>query len=116
MSKAPKNAETDHEKAAAGESGGALGGQNAGSAEGDVTTNEVDLEGTRGVTDERLEKVNERNSEGHEKNLADIDKAHEGNTGQPAPGLGREDNGNTPRVNPDGSKTWLPPGVAGAKK
>jgi hypothetical protein len=36
--------------------------------------------------------------------------------GKPDPKLGREDNGNTPRVNKDGSKTWMPPGVAGAPR
>lgn len=105
MSKAPKNAEIDHEKPKTE--------LIEGSAEG---TNTVDLEGTRGATDERVANISGGNLEGHDKNMADIEALHAGNEGQPAPGLGREDNGNTPRINKDGSKTWLPPGVAGALK
>jgi hypothetical protein len=84
---------------------------------GEVTTNQVDLEATRKVPDERLEKLNAKNEEGHEKNMKAIEEAVKGNEdGKPDPKLGREDNGNTPRVNPDGSKTWGPPGVAGAPR
>ena len=103
-----KKPEEAEQNTMAGTSGDHVGGE---------TTNEVDLEATRRVPDERLEKLNEANMEGHRKNMEAIAKAHEGDKGQkPAPQLGREDNGNTPRVNPDGSKSWFPPGVAGAPR
>jgi hypothetical protein len=103
---APKNAETDE-----------LGSDaRIGAKEGETTTNEVDLEKTRDVVDERLEKLNAKNAEGHEKNMKAIEEAHKDESGKPDPKLGREDNGNTPRINPDGSKTWGPPGVAGAPR
>jgi hypothetical protein len=104
----PKNGETQDDNTMAGTSGSRV--QASGS-------NNVNLEETRRVPDERLEKLNEANMEGHEKNMRAIEEAAEGGKGQkPAPNLGREDNGNTPRVNNDGSKSWFPPGVAGAPR
>ena len=110
--KPPANKETDVE----------TGNQMAGTsgekspAEG---VNEVDLAGTKGVVDERLEKLNEANKEGHEKNMKAIEQAAKPADGEDGesktdPRLGKEDNGCTPRVNKDGSKSWFPPGVAGA--
>lgn len=84
--------------------------------EAEVTTNKVDLEGTRNVPDERLEKISGKNAVGHEKNMKAIEEAHKDNDGKPDPSLGREDNGNTPRIDKDGNKHWGPPGVAGAVK
>lgn len=81
-----------------------------------VTTNEVDLEATREVPDKRRDKVSEKNAEGHEANMKAIEEAHKGNDGKPDPRLGREDNGNTPRIDAKGNKTWGPPGVAGAQR
>jgi len=81
--------------------------------------NEVNLGESRDVVDKRLEKISAGNEEGHAKNMQAIEDAHKDNEGddvKPAAGLGREDNGNTPRINKDGSKTWLPPGVAGAAR
>jgi hypothetical protein len=109
---APRNGEVDNETGnqMAGTSGDKSGG-------GETGTNEVNLEATRRVPDERLEKLNEANKEGHEKNMKAIEEAHKGDVGKkPAPQLGKEDNGNTPRVNKDGSKSWFPPGVAGAPR
>ena len=81
-----------------------------------MTSNEVDLEGTRGVVDERIAKRSARNEEGYAKTLKEAEELHKDNDQEPAPGLGREDNGNTPTIGKDGSKTWGPPGVAGAER
>lgn len=82
----------------------------------EVGANKVDLEGTRDVVKERLDKLSEANEEGHAKNMEKIEKAHaEDEQGKPDPKLGREDNGNTPHIDKHGNKSWLPPGVAGAK-
>lgn len=98
----------------------------------EVGANQVDLEATRDVVGERLDKLSEGNEEGHKVNMEKIEKAHEKNAdadlssggmadgenriGGAAPGLGREDNGNTPRIDEHGNKSWHPPGVAGAAR
>jgi len=105
---APRNGETQNE-----------GRRDAVARRGDgpeETSNEVDLEGTRGVVDERLEKRSARNEEGYAKTLKEAEELHKNNDGKPDPKLGREDNGNTPVIGKDGSKSWHPPGVAGAPK
>jgi hypothetical protein len=119
--KAPKNMETTEkppeERVEKTEEIGADTQLKAG--DGDTTVNEVDLAGTRDVVDERLDRLNKRNAEGHEKNMKAIEEAHKDNDGDEPksdPNLGREDNGNTPRIAPDGTKTWGPPGVAGARR
>jgi hypothetical protein len=82
-------------------------------------------EESRDIVQQRLDKRSAANEEGHKKNMEAEEKKYEkaetvdsedGALGKPDPKLGREDNGNTPIVNPDGSKTWTPPGVAFAKK
>ena len=106
---AVKNGETD-EKPMAGTSGDKAP---------EVGSNEVDLEGTRDAVQQRLDKLSEQNQEGHEKNMKAIEEAHKASSDEEPkvdPKLGREDNGNTPRVNKDGSKSWFPPGVAGAPR
>lgn len=105
-----KNGEIDHED-------NVMAGTSGDRVESATGTNEVNLEETRRVKDERLEKLSEANREGHEKNMKKIEEMHAGDKGQkPAPQLGREDNGNTPRIDKDGNKTWYPPGVAGARR
>jgi hypothetical protein len=84
--------------------------------------NTVDLGKNRDAVDKRLEALNEKNTEGHEKNMKAIEEDHKDNkqeggdenrVGGAAKHLGREDNGNTPIIDKDGNKTWMPPGVAG---
>lgn len=75
--------------------------------------NEVDLEAGRKLVDERLARQNSANEEGHAKNMKEAEELQKDNKSESAPHLGREDNGNTPIVNKDGSKIWMPPGVAG---
>jgi len=82
-------------------------------------------EESRDVVQQRLDKRSAGNEEGHAKNMeaeearykdAKTVDSEDGAIGAPDPKLGREDNGNTPIINPDGSKTWTPPGVAFARK
>jgi hypothetical protein len=87
---AEKNRETAH--------------QSAGSGKYESSTVEGNSDETRRVPDERLERLSEKNAEGHEKNMKAIEEAHKGNDGKPDPRLGREDNGNTPIINADGSR------------
>jgi hypothetical protein len=98
----------------------------------EIGVNHVDLEATRDVVGERLEKLSADNEEGHAVNMEKMERAHEKNAdvdlssggmadgenrlGGAAHGLGREDNGNTPRIDKHGNKSWHPPGVAGAAK
>jgi hypothetical protein len=110
MARSPRNSEVDQENE------NTMAGTSGDHTEAE-TTNQVDLEKTKDVVDERLEKLNAANMEGHEKNMKAIEEAHAGKKGQKtAPYIGKEDNGNTPRVNKDGSKSWFPPGVAGAPR
>ena len=113
----PVNRETEP---SSGTKSGAIGevGASSRGGESEVTTNKVNLEETRRVPDERLEKLNAKNMEGHEKNMKAIEDAvSKGDEpGKPDPKLGREDNGNTPRIMKDGTKIWGPPGVAGATR
>lgn len=121
--RAPGNTETDFDKS---QSKGPV-------TEGkEVGGNKVDLEATRDVVGERLEKLSKDNEEGHAKNMEKMEKAHEKNAdadlssggmadgenrlGGAAHGLGREDNGNTPHIDKNGNKSWHAPGVAGAVK
>lgn len=85
----------------------------------------VSGEETKDIVQARLDKRSAGNEEGHAKNMEAEEKKYEkhetvegedGAIGKPDPKLGREDNGNTPIVNKDGSKTWTPPGVAFARK
>lgn len=93
----------------------------------DVTINDPTkhVAEARDAVQRRQDELSARNEEGHAKNMAKIEEANanretvdteDGPVAAPDPRLGREDNGNTPVVHPDGSKSWHPPGVAGVRK
>lgn len=79
----------------------------------EIGGNKVDLGNSRDATQARLDKQSADNEEGHRKNMEAIERAHR-HGHRTAPGLGREDNGLTPRIDKNGNKSWHPPGVAGA--
>jgi len=84
---------------------------------------EARVEEARDAVKQRQDKLSAQNEEGHARNMAREEErlkdrktvdAEDGEIGAPDPKLGREDNGNTPRIAADGTKSWHPPGVAGA--
>jgi hypothetical protein len=94
----------------------------------ELGANHVDLNATRDDVQKRQDKLNEENEAGHAKNMEKIEHDHrhveearkdsdggEDRIGGADPKLGREDNGNTPRIDKHGNKSWHPPGVAGAR-
>ena len=94
---------------------------------GETTINapEARVEEARDAVKRRQDKLSSQNEEGHARNMQREEESlkerktvesEDGEIGAPDPKLGREDNGNTPRIAADGSKSWGPPSVAGSVK
>lgn len=83
-------------------------------SQSDAVTTSQGLNSTEGreanakIVDERLEKLNEQNREGHDKNIKKIEEAAKqaAENSEKAPTSGKEWNRNTPRIDKDGNKHW----------